>query len=81
MPKKPKFRPEITRVKLNPEQAVLSCSCDTIGSGAGGLNFYYNPDYGAEQCYYKWVGEVPICGPYYDGSWANDAVRPSGAYS
>ena len=24
---KPKFRPRITRVKLNPEQAVLSCSC------------------------------------------------------
>lgn len=27
MPKKPRFRPEITRVKLNPEQAVLACSC------------------------------------------------------
>lgn len=24
---KPKFRPIITRVKLNPEQAVLACSC------------------------------------------------------
>jgi len=27
MPRKPKFRPEIRRVKLNPEQAVLSCDC------------------------------------------------------
>lgn len=27
MPRKPKFRPRITRVKLNPEQAVLSCGC------------------------------------------------------
>jgi hypothetical protein len=27
MSRKPKFRPEITRVKLNPEQAVLSCVC------------------------------------------------------
>ena len=27
--RKMKFRPEITRVKLNPEQAVLSCSCYT----------------------------------------------------
>ncbi len=27
MPRKPKFKPVITRVKLNPEQAVLSCSC------------------------------------------------------
>ena len=27
MPRKPKFKPVITRVKLNPEQAVLSCDC------------------------------------------------------
>ena len=27
MGRKPKFRPEIRRVKLNPEQAVLMCSC------------------------------------------------------
>ncbi len=27
MPKKPKFKPEITRVALNPEQAVLVCNC------------------------------------------------------
>ena len=27
MAKKQKFKPVITRVKLNPEQAVLSCSC------------------------------------------------------
>jgi hypothetical protein len=25
--KKPKFNPIVTRVKLNPEQAVLACSC------------------------------------------------------
>jgi hypothetical protein len=25
--RKPKFRPEIRRVKLNPEQAVLNCEC------------------------------------------------------
>ncbi len=25
--KKPKFKPVVTRVKLNPEQAVLQCSC------------------------------------------------------
>ena len=24
---KPEFNPEITRIKLNPEQAVLACSC------------------------------------------------------
>ncbi|MBN1492822.1 MAG: hypothetical protein JW938_01595 [Candidatus Omnitrophica bacterium] len=31
MAKKPKFKPEITRVKLNPEQAVLACTCMAIG--------------------------------------------------
>jgi len=31
MPKKPKFKPNITKVKLNPEQAVLACGCwDTM---------------------------------------------------
>ncbi|MFC1631809.1 hypothetical protein ACFL2I_04570 [Candidatus Omnitrophota bacterium] len=29
MPRKPKFKPIITRVKLNPEQAVLACACIT----------------------------------------------------
>ncbi len=43
MGRKPKFRPEVTWIKLNPEQAVLSCNCYTIGlvasqdqSGHGG---------------------------------------------
>ena len=27
MGRKPKFRPVITRIKLNPEQAVLTCDC------------------------------------------------------
>jgi len=27
MGRKLKFRPKITRIKLNPEQAVLSCTC------------------------------------------------------
>ena len=32
MSKKPKFKPEITRIKLNPEQAVLTCICWQFGS-------------------------------------------------
>jgi len=32
MPRKLKFRPRISRVKLNPEQAVLSCNCYDLGS-------------------------------------------------
>lgn len=27
MAKKPKFRPEVTRIPLNPEQGVLACNC------------------------------------------------------
>ena len=36
MAKKSKFSPKITRVRLNPEQAVLSCTCydvDLRGTG------------------------------------------------
>lgn len=31
MSRKPKFRPKITRIKLNPEQAVLVCDCYNVG--------------------------------------------------
>jgi hypothetical protein len=31
MPKKLKFKPAITRVKLNHEQAVLFCGCYNVG--------------------------------------------------
>jgi len=31
MARKLKFKPEITRVKLNPEQAVLNCNCHGTG--------------------------------------------------
>jgi len=31
MSRKPKFRPEITRIKLNLEQAVLTCECYSVG--------------------------------------------------
>ena len=36
MPRKPKFRPTITRIKLNPEQAVLTCQCHTGSTMAYG---------------------------------------------
>jgi hypothetical protein len=32
MSRKPRFKPQITRVKLNPEQAVLSCNCYSVGT-------------------------------------------------
>jgi len=31
MPKKLKFKPKVKRVKLNPEQAVLDCTCYSTG--------------------------------------------------
>lgn len=31
MSRKPKFKPEVTRIKLNPEQAVLQCACYNSG--------------------------------------------------
>ena len=54
MPRKAKFRPEITRVKLNPEQAVLQCAC-----------FGYERKYAtaSTRTYYRWgtTGGVDIC--------------------
>ena len=45
MLKKLKFKPKITRVKLNPEQAVLACTCWNVGNNweyvvGGPLNPY-----------------------------------------
>ncbi len=37
MGRKPKFKPVITRVKLNPEQAVLSCDCYLHGQRGGSI--------------------------------------------
>ena len=41
MSRKPKFKPMITRVKLNPEQAVLQCQCwegDALRDGSSTTN-------------------------------------------
>jgi len=38
MSRKPKFRPEIRRIKLNPEQAVLFCACYSQGKRYSGTN-------------------------------------------
>jgi hypothetical protein len=43
MARKPKFKPTITRVKLNPEQAVLSCDCN---NGAFGWYTYGSTNLG-----------------------------------
>ena len=38
MSRKLKFRPVVTRVKLNPEQAVLACNCWDAGLIANALS-------------------------------------------
>lgn len=44
MSRKPKFRPRITRIKLNPEQAVLVCDCWDKGSRL----FWWEDPYGRD---------------------------------
>ena len=41
MGRKPKFRPVVTRIKLNPEQAVLACTCVTAGYQTYAHNMRY----------------------------------------
>ena len=43
--RKPKFRPRITRIKLNPEQAVLFCNCYNTNrefTGGWGWHTYWS---------------------------------------
>ena len=43
--KKKKFKPTITMVKLNPEQAVLSCTCYSGGKDSdGGEDYGSSPE-------------------------------------
>jgi len=42
MTKKPKFIPKIKRVKLNPEQAVLTCNCYMNSTRGGVLGYTWD---------------------------------------
>ncbi|MFH1191660.1 MAG: hypothetical protein V1670_05645 [Candidatus Omnitrophota bacterium] len=80
MPKKPKFKPVITRVKLNPEQAVLSCTCyqdggRTLPAGGGGwhrggVSWFcgIGGNRGSGTSQYKYVGIGGACGESVAGS-------------
>jgi len=46
MVRKKKFKPVITRVKLNPEQAVLACDCYHSGFSADDSGFNSSECYG-----------------------------------
>jgi len=46
MPKKEKFKPQVNRIKLNVEQAVLACTCYMDGYyGACGSGFFSGTRY------------------------------------
>lgn len=63
---KPKFKPEITRVKLNPEQAVLLCGC--YGAGLKWAATIY------------WSGNGPwTCSGYDKVTWQICAPAPTTA--
>ena len=38
-----RFKPEIRRIKLNPEQAVLACGCVTTNNRPSGMGGYIPP--------------------------------------
>jgi hypothetical protein len=51
---KSRFRPRVNRIELNPEQAVLYCSCHSAGNrwgwvnaGPGGADYWLVPAAGA----------------------------------
>jgi hypothetical protein len=60
MSRKLKFKPVITRVKLNPEQAVLMCECYSTGKkylvgGTLGTSCSYNYSYGVKGTFYNFT--------------------------
>ena len=79
MPKKLKFKPEITRIKLNPEQAVLSCTCYDTGYQAtvsGSVLANGDADYACNGKGYLWHW---ACNPGGSGTPRSVKVFSSGA--
>ena len=86
MSKKPEFRPRITRVKLNPEQAVLRCDCygegwgtrqNVFGEGAGWSEDTVYTEAG--NCLYNTKEhKIPnITPPFNPGCWSIAATNPA----
>jgi hypothetical protein len=77
MSKKPKFKPALTRVKLNPEQAVLNCACYNSGR-----TMFSNNCQGSQGAYVAgchWAGRM-LVGSYYYAycAWSSPAACPGG---
>ncbi len=77
---KPKFKPVVTRVKLNPEQAVLQCNCYATGQVGvfGGGSVQLDPDIGGPFVACNPVGKTLLKN---FGSPGNDTWAPSTASS
>ena len=61
--RKPKFKPEISRIKLNPEQTVLACNCYYERRGPAGYvrrGYYYMSGSGMGS-YRVRVGGIMAC--------------------
>jgi hypothetical protein len=61
MAKKLRFKPTITRVKLNPEQAVLSCDCYGLDHRVA-AGTYWSNGIAAKFCNGKSNPDILICG-------------------
>ncbi len=78
MSRKPKFKPQITRVKLNPEQAVLACTCYNTGKrGAGFVFTVWQAVFGWDACYTR----NKYAGYRFIGTWqgGHETARCSGS--
>ncbi len=80
MLRKPKFKPEITRVALDPEQAVLMCDCYAGGLRWIGVTTYTSNNVG-NVCFMKKYGKEMerhyYCNGYND-RWHSGAIVSSG---
>lgn len=84
MPRKPRFKPEIRRVKLNPEQAVLACACVTTNNRPSGVGGYWPPgSVIGNACSTATRGSHPVhsCGGSGPGVGFNSIVSGSGTSS
>jgi len=73
----------ITRVKLNPEQAVLSCNCYTGGKHVDGSNYWGGTEHYVS-CTLRGAGPPDmrsylVCGGGTEGNLAQGAANTLGA--
>ena len=80
MSRRPRFKPELTRIKLNPEQAVLSCSCWIYGRVNTGAAMGYDT-YGGSGSHYTCGGTKSPVWTWVNNWVANGSVEQTNAAS